>query len=103
MRERACQAEIHVPDCPCPRCRRPNCDNCQDATDDHFTSKGIAKILGWKHKQINSYENRQWLSRPCHRAKDKNVPQEMEVLRRQQRGAYIPIGGHARIGYNGEK
>lgn len=102
MRERECQAEIHVDSCPCQRCRAFQCGGCKRTNVDHFTSKGIAKLLGWSKAQIERESNKQFLSYECHSAKDKHVPEEMAILRRQKQGKFIPIGGHADLGYDGK-
>jgi len=71
------------------RCEAPrhhkNC-NGRGETVDHHTPKCIAKIFGWKRKQINAPENLQYLSKPCHREKDRSTPKRKLLLQGQLKG-----------------
>lgn len=55
----SCQAPVHEQEC-----------NGIGNTVDHFTSRAVGRALDISYKQINSQENLQYLSQPCHRAKD---------------------------------
>ncbi len=71
-RWRECSAEFHVPECPCIRCPRTNCDGCTKTNVDHFTPRCIIRK---NHNHFNSKtENLQWLSIDCHRDKDSSTP-----------------------------
>jgi hypothetical protein len=92
MRERACQALVHTPECECQGCRKSNCNGCRNSTKDHFTPQSIGrKILGWKPKQINSKENIQFLSVSCHREKDYTTSDRLQALYNQRRGGEITL------------
>lgn len=65
-------------------------------TRDHFTSKAIARQLGWSHQQINAPENIQRLSRACHSEKDRVVPRIVEILVFQKKGGEMRVGDHQR-------
>lgn len=74
-----------------------NCDG-RGTSIDHFTPKCIGKLMGWSRSQINAPENLQWLSDPCHTAKDIDTPLRKEVLRRQlKEGLSIPFETHVAV------
>jgi prophage antirepressor-like protein len=91
MKERACEAEHHEPNCPCERCERKFCGKCHATNQDHFTAKAVAKQLGWSNRQANKGDNLQWLSHQCHTAKDQSTPMRANLLKRQKKGAYISL------------
>ena len=78
-----CQSPYHVEGC-----------SGLGETKDHFTSKAIAKELGWSNKQANARENIQYLSLPCHREKDRVVPHLITILKFQKSGGVVRIGDH---------
>lgn len=53
---------------------------------DHFTPKCIGKLLGWSEDQLDSPENIQYLSLPCHKEKDKDTALRKGILRQQLEG-----------------
>jgi|GEM_PF-1491404 hypothetical protein len=83
-----------------PPCEAPiHCDECDGVgrTKDHFTPKCIAKLWGWSGKQIGAEENLQYLSEPCHIAKDISTPARYELAKEQMDGAYIAFGEHQMV------
>lgn len=89
-----CEAPIHNQDCPCNSCTLRQCATCPLLTKDHFTPKCIAlKVFGWRRKQVNSRDNIQWLSRPCHQDKDATTP-----LRYEQTNLQVKLRGTIRFG-----
>lgn len=103
MRERECAAEIHHPKCPCQKCNRRECDGCRVPTDDHFTGKAIGKLLGMSRHQLDRPANHQWLSPPCHQAKDRFTNSELAARRYQMKGHFLGIGDHPDLGYDGDE
>jgi hypothetical protein len=87
-----CEAPFHAPGCPCPGCRKQNCGDCHATNVDHFTAKSVGKALGWKKKEINARENKQWLSYECHRWKDENTPHYKHVAKKLTRGREVKFG-----------
>ncbi len=72
---RSCEAPEHTEGC-----------NGYGNTKDHFTPKGVAKLLGWSHKRLDNPMNIQWLSTACHRAKDSTTDKRVEILLDQLNG-----------------
>lgn len=70
-----CSAEIHAPDC-----------NGLATSRDHITGKRLGKMLGWSRKKINSRENIQLLSEPCHGLKDNDTCINVNILKKAQNG-----------------
>jgi hypothetical protein len=93
MRERACQSPKHEPGCPCVDCKKDNCQKCPLITDDHFQPKSILKA--WNLK--DSSGNHQWLSKPCHREKDRDTALRAAVLKSQLKGETLSFSEHRRI------
>ncbi|MCK9370906.1 hypothetical protein M0R04_13430 [Candidatus Dojkabacteria bacterium] len=77
-----CEAPIHVDGC-----------NGQGTTDDHFTPRCILRKLKIK----DTPENHQWLSIPCHRAKDKDTPLRNQVLGLEKQGIIFSFEEHRKI------
>lgn len=69
MKDRVCEAPYHVADC-----------NGIGESEDHFTPKCIARLLGWTSEEINSPENKQWLSFACHAIKDQTTHNRFKIL-----------------------
>lgn len=78
-----CEAPVHTPSC-----------NGIATSIDHFTPRCIGKLLGWSKKQIDSDENKQWLSQPCHASKDRTTPAKLQQVKFQLRGGSINFGQH---------
>lgn len=94
-RKTGCEAPIHEGNCPCVSCTNRDCLRCPLLTKDHITPKCIAlKVLGWRHKQVNQPLNIQWLSEPCHIAKDKPTEKKFIQLQMQVSGGTIKFGEH---------
>lgn len=89
--ERRCSSPRHERACPCQGCNGVRIGNvCRQATDDHFTARAILKIS----KINDSKANHQWLSVPCHRAKDADTPLRAEVLRMERKGHILTFAQH---------
>ena len=67
--DRICEAPYHVADC-----------SGFGESEDHFTPKCIARLLGWSSEEINSPDNKQWLSFACHSAKDLTTHNRFKLL-----------------------
>lgn len=80
---RPCEAPTHQEDC-----------YGVGDTRDHFTSKAIGKVLGWKPRQIGAPENIQYLSWPCHNEKDSTNMAKVNQLKQQLAGGTIRFGQH---------
>ena len=63
-------------------------------TKDHFTPKCIAKMWKWSRKQINAPENIQYLSKSCHKKKDRPTAHMKYQLKEQIKGKIINFGDH---------
>lgn len=63
---------MHEATCPCVGCEASKW--CGATNEDHFTPICVGKKIGWTYKEIGRPENKQWLSRPCHVAKDRSTP-----------------------------
>jgi hypothetical protein len=81
--ERPCEAPTHA----------EGCDGV-GSTRDHFTPKGIAKLLRWGNKRVNAPENIQYLSEACHTEKDRSTPRRIEQVKQQLNGRRINLGEH---------
>jgi hypothetical protein len=92
MRGKECQAPFHVDNCACSNCRRQSCDGCHNTNVDHFTAKSVGKALGWSKKQIDSPENKQYLSYDCHRWKDQNTAHYKQVAKKLSQGKEVRFG-----------
>lgn len=93
----------------CPPCEAPvhnkDCDGV-GITLDHFTPVCIARLWEWDTEQINAPENIQYLSKPCHKDKDRTTEARLTLARKQLRGAYISLKYYQSIeepGFNLEK
>lgn len=83
-----------------PPCSAPeHTDSCDGVgnTQDHFTARSIAKVLGWSRRQIDSPDNLQALSQSCHRAKDMSTPKRLEVLRMERKGTVFSFEEHRKL------
>lgn len=69
MKDRVCEAPYHVADC-----------SGVGESEDHFTPKCIARLLGWTSEEIHSPENKQWLSFACHAVKDQTTHNRFKIL-----------------------
>ena len=102
-RERECEAENHEPDCPCVFCQREFCGRCNNTNVDHFTSKALAAEMAkmwpgdWTRKQADDPDNLQYLSKVCHKAKDRTAPVRISILRRMRRGEFISLAKYKSI------
>jgi len=92
-----CEAEFHVENCACQRCKKKNCSHCNEVNCDHITGKAIARELGWSHNQIERKSNKQWLSRACHTEKDRNTCEVVRALRWQKKH-FIGVGKFPKVG-----
>jgi hypothetical protein len=92
--ERRCEAPEHSQGCPCKGCLGRL--NCRKTTDDHFTPRVVQKLTKIK----DTRENHQWLSVPCHRAKDLDTPLRAQVLRMEKKGVILTFEQHRGI-FNG--
>jgi hypothetical protein len=70
---------------------------CKTATDDHFTPRTVQSLTKIK----DTSENHQWLSQPCHTAKDRSTPLRKQVLSLERRGVIFTWEQHRTIFDNG--
>lgn len=61
---------------------------------DHLTPRAVAKLLGWRKKELNNPDNLVPMFRPCHVMKDKDTAKVKIQVRWQLRGKYIGLGEH---------
>lgn len=87
----SCEAPIH----------NDRCDGIGN-TQDHFTPRAVAKLLGWSRKQIDDPQNKQALSIPCHRDKDQDTPLRVQLLRMEKKGTIFTFEQHRTIFEAGE-
>ena len=81
---------------------RPRCEaaehvgNCPGWANsiDHLTPKAVAKLLGWKKKQMDDPMNLVPMFRGCHDRKDKYTAQVKWQVKLQLRGRFIGLGEH---------
>jgi len=72
LEKRECEAPYHVEGC-----------SGYGETIDHHTPRCIArKILHWKKKQIDAPENIQYLSKACHREKDRTTCERFRLAKK---------------------
>lgn len=69
---RICEAPYHVAAC-----------SGKGESEDHFTPKCIGRLLGWTSEEINSPNNKQWLSFACHAIKDQTTSNRLKILTAQ--------------------
>lgn len=81
-----CSAPEHVEECP----------GVAD-TIDHFTPRGVGRLVGISQHQLDKPDNLQPLSRPCHAAKDADTPLRIEVLRMEKKGIIFSWEEHRKI------
>lgn len=82
-----CEAPSHVAGC-----------NGKGTTVDHFTPKCVARELGWTKDMVESWENKQYLSEACHKAKDKDTPARAALVRYQEKqGHEVKFGEHEHL------
>lgn len=82
-RSRRCMAEV----------RSPNCTGLGE-TLDHLTPRSVAKLLGWKTRQLNHPANLIPMCRPCHILKDRPTPLVKLQVKYQLRGGELKLGEH---------
>jgi hypothetical protein len=81
MKEKECTAPYHSENCPCQRCLRTSCDNCNSTSTDHFQPRAIMKV--WQNGEIRkNKENLQFLSVPCHKSKDVSTAARKQLLQK---------------------
>lgn len=83
-----------------PPCEAPEheqgCDG-NGISMDHFTPECIAKLWGWTREEINSHENIQYLSKECHKAKDRTTKARYYLAILQKYGFNITLEDYQKI------